>query len=185
MNLSLIEFYTSPQGQIMYTTHNTKETKELSPSDIDFITKLYDKIEKEFPLAHQSLKVLCKKSKLNLPVFRYRVVRQFIACNMGDFDLHRYDIGELGDMQLEEVKCPLRSRCPYEGIICKPKPVKITPREEQILKYLAYGYSTQNVAELLKIAYDTVENHKRKIFKKLNCDKITDAIFYYHNFFKK
>jgi DNA-binding CsgD family transcriptional regulator len=45
---------------------------------------------------------------------------------------------------------------------------KITSREQEILRLMAKGMNTPMIVEELKIAYDTVENHKRNLREKTN-----------------
>jgi len=46
----------------------------------------------------------------------------------------------------------------------------ITPRETEILKLLCEGKSTKEIADILNISEDTVESHRRNIYKKTNCE---------------
>jgi len=43
----------------------------------------------------------------------------------------------------------------------------LTPREKEILSYVAMGYSNKEIADRLIISVKTVENHKAKIMEKL------------------
>jgi DNA-binding CsgD family transcriptional regulator len=45
---------------------------------------------------------------------------------------------------------------------------RITNREQEILRLMAKGMTTPMIVEELKIAYDTVENHKRHLREKTN-----------------
>lgn len=45
----------------------------------------------------------------------------------------------------------------------------ITPRELEIIHWVAEGKYDKEIAILLGIAIQTVKNHKAKIFIKLNC----------------
>lgn len=53
---------------------------------------------------------------------------------------------------------------------------KLTPAEKQIIVELTKGKSTQEIAELLNRSYQTINNHKRHIFKKLEIHKLTDLV---------
>jgi DNA-binding NarL/FixJ family response regulator len=48
------------------------------------------------------------------------------------------------------------------------KKVRITPREKEIIKELAFGLNVPKIADKLHISPFTVETHKKNIFKKLN-----------------
>jgi DNA-binding NarL/FixJ family response regulator len=47
-------------------------------------------------------------------------------------------------------------------------PAKLTPREINVAKLLAEGYTVQNVALKLDISPHTVESHKRSIYAELD-----------------
>jgi DNA-binding NarL/FixJ family response regulator len=52
----------------------------------------------------------------------------------------------------------------------------LTPREEQVLKLLAKGYLYKEIASELSISPDTVHNHIRKIYEKLQVHSRTEAV---------
>lgn len=52
----------------------------------------------------------------------------------------------------------------------------LTPRELQCLKLIAEGKNTREVAELLFLAYETVNTHAKSIRQKLGCKNITAAV---------
>jgi DNA-binding NarL/FixJ family response regulator len=63
----------------------------------------------------------------------------------------------------------------------KPAPVNrgletLTPRETEVLDYLAKGFLYKEIAEALKISYDTVHAHIRKIYEKLQVRSRTEAV---------
>jgi len=45
---------------------------------------------------------------------------------------------------------------------------ELSEREEQIIKLIAVGYETSDIAETLYISYETIKTHKRNIRLKLN-----------------
>jgi DNA-binding NarL/FixJ family response regulator len=45
---------------------------------------------------------------------------------------------------------------------------KITSREIEILRYLAIGYSSKQIAEELNIAVKTIDNHRQNMLRKTN-----------------
>jgi PAS domain S-box-containing protein len=53
---------------------------------------------------------------------------------------------------------------------------KLTPREVEVLRMLAQGASTDQIAELLHIARETVRNHVRSILRKLGVHSRLEAI---------
>jgi len=55
----------------------------------------------------------------------------------------------------------------------------LTPREEQILEHLSKGYLYKEIASELLISPDTVHNHLRKIYEKLQVHSRTEAVVKY------
>ncbi|MDI3526797.1 MAG: two-component system, NarL family, response regulator NreC [Tenuifilum sp.] len=55
---------------------------------------------------------------------------------------------------------------------------KLTPREMEILKMVAQGYSNQLIAEKLFISVRTVESHKNHIMQKLELTTVVDLVKY-------
>jgi DNA-binding NarL/FixJ family response regulator len=54
----------------------------------------------------------------------------------------------------------------------------LTPREQEVMRLLAEGLSSKNVAEKLFISPKTVENHRANIMKKLNLHSTIELIRY-------
>jgi len=54
----------------------------------------------------------------------------------------------------------------------------LTPREQEVLRLLAEGYSNKEIAEILCISPKTVENHRTNIMKKLNLHSFIDLVKY-------
>ena len=48
----------------------------------------------------------------------------------------------------------------------------LTPREKEVLKLIAEGYLTKNIAQKLNISIRTVDNHRAKLKKKLDIHNI-------------
>jgi DNA-binding CsgD family transcriptional regulator len=60
----------------------------------------------------------------------------------------------------------------------KKIPTKITPREKEILQWLAAGSTKSEVADILKISYHTVDYHSRQILLKFKARSITAAVHF-------
>jgi DNA-binding NarL/FixJ family response regulator len=54
----------------------------------------------------------------------------------------------------------------------------LTPREIEIIKMIAEGKSSKEIAEILFLSFRTIQNHRTKIMKKLNLKKNTDLVKY-------
>lgn len=57
--------------------------------------------------------------------------------------------------------------------------VPLTPREEEVLNQLSKGYLYKEIASELSISTDTVHNHIRKIYEKLQVHSRTEAVVKY------
>jgi DNA-binding CsgD family transcriptional regulator len=51
---------------------------------------------------------------------------------------------------------------------------KITPREEEVLRHLASGKTSKEVARILFISPNTVDTHRRNLLKKLACKSVVE-----------
>jgi DNA-binding NarL/FixJ family response regulator len=56
---------------------------------------------------------------------------------------------------------------------------KLSPREQQVLEYLAKGFLYKEISGALDISYDTVHNHIRHIYEKLHVRSRTQAVTRY------
>lgn len=129
---SNIEFYNSPDGDIMLKEVG-KPARPFKESDRSLISELLAIIRDRYPKAHAALMELYSKSTMNRTYYEYRVVHRFIRCNFGEYDQYRLDINYRGQLQFEEVRCPLRGECRYEGVICKPElDTRLTEREMEV-----------------------------------------------------
>ena len=53
---------------------------------------------------------------------------------------------------------------------------ELTPREDEILVLLAEGLSNKEIADKVKISYDTVRAHLRHVYEKLHVRGRTEAV---------
>ncbi len=54
----------------------------------------------------------------------------------------------------------------------------VTPRERELARLLADGYSTKEAADILNISPKTAETHRASIMKKLKARNVTDIVKY-------
>jgi DNA-binding CsgD family transcriptional regulator len=54
----------------------------------------------------------------------------------------------------------------------------LTNREREALHYLAAGYSSDQIGQLLYISKQTVDSHRKNIIKKLSVPNVTAAVAY-------
>ncbi len=86
--------------------------------------------------------------------------------SFGDY----YISGEIGpDMVASYVNTHLKTR--NSGGL-------MTPREKELARLLADGYSTKEAAEFLNISPKTAETHRAAIMKKLKAKNVTDIVKY-------
>jgi DNA-binding NarL/FixJ family response regulator len=52
----------------------------------------------------------------------------------------------------------------------------LTPRETEILDYMAKGYLNKQIAEALTVSEQTIKNHITSILRKLNVNARTQAV---------
>lgn len=55
-------------------------------------------------------------------------------------------------------------------------PFEWTEREDEVLSYVAKGYSVQEVADLLHLSANTIKTHVRRIYKKLSVTSRSEAL---------
>lgn len=63
-----------------------------------------------------------------------------------------------------------------EDNILKNKVYDLTDREIEVIKHLAHGYSTKEIATLLDIEVNTVESHKERIKEKLKVKTVIQIV---------
>jgi len=52
----------------------------------------------------------------------------------------------------------------------------ITPRQNEIIKLIIKGFSTQEIADLLNLSVNTIKNHKQVLFRKVNVKSSVELI---------
>ena len=55
-------------------------------------------------------------------------------------------------------------------------PLPLTPREQEVLKYLAQGMLYKEIGDIIGITHGTVKQHIHKIYEKLHVSNKTEAI---------
>ncbi len=105
------------------------------------------------------------KGYLNKKQASDHVVRAIESANKGD----RYIDPELADKAVED----LADR-PTTGN--EDRLEKLTDRQTEVCKLLAYGHTNSEVAEKLNISPRTVENHRAEIMNKMNFENRADLV---------
>lgn len=168
-----MEWMNLENGDVGYIANNELHVLRVGE---DMVERIYDKIAKDYPEAFDALGLEYQQSRGNLPFFRYRVVKRFLRCNMGEYDSTKEDM--LKDAwNLEVVKCPLRGECKLEGVVCKPvRATGLSKREQEVLSLAAQGKTSSEIAESLFLAKPTVNHHLSNILRKTAAKNIKNAI---------
>lgn len=82
----------------------------------------------------------------------------------------------LSPMILSRLVEDIRSRKPAERF--KPRISTLTPREREVLKFLAEGLSVKEIAVMLKLSTKTVEAHKFNLMRKLDLHNKAQLVQY-------
>jgi len=182
--MEAIEFYKTPDGSVLYKIEN-QHVKELSLSDRPIISLMIDLIRNRYSECFDALSKLYTISEPNRLFFEFNIVSRFIRCNFGEYDAQRSDIDADSFFHFEEVGCPLRGECKYEGIICKPKlDTVLTAREKDIIALIAKGLHTNEIAQAINISPTTVNRHRENIKAKLNMRTVAQIASYYATYIK-
>src|SRR3989339_790487 len=73
---------------------------------------------------------------------------------------------------------PLLSTIMFDLSLTRPETEALTRREREILKLLAEGKKSQEIADILFVSIHTVRTHRNNIMKKLNLKGVADLIRY-------
>ncbi len=179
-NIANIEFYTTPEGDVMVKEVG-QPAKQLKDSDRELIGRLLTIISDRYPQAHRALMNLYSKSTMNRVYYEYKVVHRFIRCNFGEYDQYNIDVDKNGTFRMEEVRCPLRGECTFEGIICKPVlDIRLSDREMEVFSMVVDNMSKDEIASALCISPFTVDRHRDNIKAKIGVRSIAEMINYWY-----
>ncbi len=179
MDLSNKEFYRTPNGEVMI--HDENGSHCLTEQDRNFITAFIAKMNSFWPEALQELSKIFDKSRHNIPLFEFKIVRRFLKCNFGRYD-NTLDVDQMGNFHFEEVECPLRGECMSEGKICRPKfNSSLSNREVEVMHCFYEGMAVDQVSERMCISPDTVITHKRNALQRTGTHSIQEFFIYARN----
>ena len=111
-----IEFYNNPSGEVIVKPQG-QAAFVLKETHREFISDILLYISEMYPKDYEALMELYSKSSRNRIYYEYLAVSRFVRCNFGEYDQLSTDIDMQGYFKFEEVKCPLRGECKFEGII--------------------------------------------------------------------
>lgn len=151
-------------------------------SMMDMLNKILAKVKECYPEAYMALEERYKASAPNKIYYKYIMAKRFIKCNFAQLDSTYIDIEEIGGqiiMNFERTDCPLRDECKYDGVICSPRfETSLTARELSIAKLWYQGLEKAEIAGMLYVSPETINNHIRNIYKKLDIHDKAELIKY-------
>ena len=153
----------------------------------ELIDKMLSVIREHYPEAYKALQEEYKKSAPNKRLYHYMIVKRFLKCSFGQLDSTCYDV-DRGKMNFERVDCPIRRECKYDGIICSPiYETTLSSQEMAVGKLLYDGFMKEEIAGMLFLSPETVNNHIRHIYKKLGIHEKAEFIKYVkeHNLYDR
>lgn len=178
--LERIEFYNCPDGSINVKPFD-KPMFVYDMSQRHITEEMIVLIRDLYPGAFSALSQLYSKSERNKDYFEFKIVHRFIRCNFGEYDALSYDISQVGCFNVEDVRCPMRGECLFEGIICKPTlQTTLSQREQEVATLLAQGLCRQEVADELSISVYTVNRHIANIKARMHFKHTQQIITHFH-----
>jgi DNA-binding NarL/FixJ family response regulator len=84
--------------------------------------------------------------------------------------------GEIARSVLEVVRQFGEASVGPDDEAVEPKRLRLTAREQDVLRSLSHGLSYGQVAESLDVSLDTVRDHIRRIYKKLHVHSAAEAV---------
>lgn len=179
--MEAIEFYLW-EGEVRYRVNG--QERKLAQGDREIIEFVLDTLGRYFPEALAALNEECAASEANKRYFDFRRVDLFVRCNFAEHDTLSLDLKD-GMMHFEDVKCPKRGICKYEGVICKPRlRLPLTKEEGKAAVLYSRGLTDCEIAKVLKKSVKTVKNQLQSVRKRLHLDRTRDLIkvFSVYNF---
>ncbi len=88
------------------------------------------------------------------------------------------DIGLRGVLDLVRLPAgPIRRPLPLrDDVAFRPTTPRLTPRESEVVRLVSRGLTASQIATELRISAKTVENHKQRVFRKLDVQSQSHAV---------
>ena len=151
-------------------------------SMMDMLNRVLAKVKEFYREAYTALEERYKASAPNKKYYKYIMAKRFLKCNFAQLDSTYIDLEEIGNeikMNFERTDCPLRDECKYDGVICSPRfETSLTARELSIAKLWYQGLEKVEIAGMLYVSPETINNHIRNIYKKLDIHDKAELIKY-------
>ena len=144
----------------------------------ELLDSMLSHVKECYPNAYNALKEEYKDSAPNKIYFKYKVVKRFLKCNFGQLDSTFNDI-EGEKVNFERVDCPQRGECRWDGVICSPIfKTTLSAQEMRVGKLFYDGLTRSEIAGVLYLSPETVNNHIRNIYYKLGIHEKAEFIKY-------
>ena len=52
----------------------------------------------------------------------------------------------------------------------------LSNREMEVLRYIAYGYTSKEIAGLIFLSTHTIQNHRKRMLIKSNCGSVAELV---------
>lgn len=158
------EFYVSPDGETRAVCNGIDYPLARCQEAVDIIDNMTTRM---FGLARAACWREAMKNNPQATAGELRVlaVDRFVRCNFGMRDCTA-DLSGNG-LELEEVCCPIRGICRYQGVICMPKCTMLSTEQTRHVTMLIQGESVKSIACVTKKSIKTVRNSISRLKKKL------------------
>lgn len=110
----------------------------------------------------------------NLKIINYSTTNKTIS----DSNESLQEQAESQDKQIEIIfkEIRLAYKMAVDKIQKRLPKVKLSQREIEVLKLIAFGYKIKEIASLLNISYYTAENHKKNLLVKMKVNNIASFV---------
>ena len=140
----------------------TRQIKQVSPDTVVLALTMYEDEQYFFEMLNAGASgYIPKRAAPDDLVSAIRVV------NEGNVFLH----STLAKFLMKEI---MERSTPVDSSVAE----ELTPREQEVLTYIAEGYTNREIAEALSISVKTVDRHRENIMEKLNLHSRVELVKY-------
>ena len=140
----------------------TRQIKQVSPDTVVLALTMYEDEQYFFEMLDAGASgYIPKRAAPDDLVSAIRVV------NEGNVFLH----STLAKFLMKEI---MERSTPVDSSVAE----ELTPREQEVLTYIAEGYTNREIAEALSISVKTVDRHRENIMEKLNLHSRVELVKY-------
>lgn len=162
--------------------------KKISESAPDYL--LYDLLISDIELPGEDIFVFLNYIKSNFPDLPVLVISMHnklsVIRKCKELDIEGYILKDDYQIIKEVVVKLLNGDYYYSEKVLETlnilniKENLLTPKEEEIVKYLSEGKSNQEIADELFISYNTIKTHRKNISRKLGLNSVAEIVKYYY-----